>query len=37
MRLVDIAPLCMGLLGVPMRYGLGDARRPPTSRRSPRG
>ena len=26
MRLVDIAPLCMTLLGVPMRYGVGDPR-----------
>jgi len=27
MRLVDIAPLCMELLGVPMRYRVGDPRR----------
>jgi len=27
MRLVDIAPLCMQLVGVPMRYKLGDPRR----------
>ena len=26
MRLVDIAPLCMHLLGVPMRYRVGDPR-----------
>jgi hypothetical protein len=26
MRLVDIAPLCMELLGVPMRYRVGDPR-----------
>lgn len=26
MRLVDIAPLCMRLLGVPMRYAVGDPR-----------
>ena len=26
MRLVDIAPLCMGLLGVKMRYEVGDPR-----------
>ena len=26
MRLVDIAPLCMQLLGLPMRYKVGDAR-----------
>ena len=26
MRLVDVAPLCMQLLGVPMRYRVGDAR-----------
>jgi hypothetical protein len=26
MRLVDIAPLCMQLLGVPMRYRVGDPR-----------
>ena len=26
MRSVDIAPLCMALLGVPMRYRLGDPR-----------
>ncbi len=28
MRLVDIAPLCMELLGIPMRYGVGEPRRP---------
>jgi hypothetical protein len=27
MRSVDIAPLCMEILGVPMRYRVGDARR----------
>ena len=27
MRSVDIAPLCMGILGVPMRYRVGDPRR----------
>lgn len=32
MRLVDIAPLCMQLLGVPMRYRVGDPRRPGSSR-----
>ena len=26
MRSVDIAPLCMKLLGLPMRYGVGDPR-----------
>jgi hypothetical protein len=26
MRLVDIAPLCMQLLGIPMRYRIGDPR-----------
>ena len=26
MRLVDIAPLCMQLLGIPMRYAVGDPR-----------
>lgn len=31
MRLVDIAPLCMQLLGVPMRYRVGDARSGSTS------
>ena len=31
MRLVDIAPLCMQLLGVPMRYRVGDPRRPGAS------
>ena len=24
MRAVDIAPLCMKLLGMPMRYSIGD-------------
>ncbi len=28
MRLVDIAPLCMRLVGVPMRYTVGDPRLP---------
>jgi len=27
MRLVDIAPLCMQILGIPMRYRVGDPRR----------
>jgi hypothetical protein len=27
MRSVDIAPLCMELLGIPMRFGVGDPRR----------
>ena len=27
MRLVDIAPLCMQILGIPMRYKVGDPRR----------
>jgi hypothetical protein len=27
MRSVDIAPLCMQMLGIPMRYQVGDARR----------
>lgn len=31
LRLVDIAPLCMQLLGVPMRYRVGDPRLPGTS------
>ena len=31
MRLVDIAPLCMQLLGIPMRYRVGDARRAASS------
>jgi hypothetical protein len=26
MRSVDIAPLCMSLLGLPMRYRMGDPR-----------
>lgn len=30
MRTVDIAPLCMGILGVAMRYQVGDPRRPAT-------
>jgi Type I phosphodiesterase / nucleotide pyrophosphatase len=29
MRSVDIAPLCMTLLGIPMRYQIGDPRRQP--------
>jgi hypothetical protein len=29
MRSIDIAPLCMTLLGVPMRYGVGDPRGTP--------
>jgi len=32
MRLVDIAPLCMQLLGIPMRYRVGDPRRGASSR-----
>lgn len=28
MRLVDIAPLCMQILGIPMRYQVGDPRKP---------
>lgn len=32
MRLVDIAPLCMHLLGIPMRYRVGDPRRPASAR-----
>jgi hypothetical protein len=29
MRSIDIAPLCMALLGMPMRYRIGDSRRQP--------
>jgi hypothetical protein len=28
MRSIDIAPLCMGILGIAMRYQMGDPRRP---------
>ena len=31
LRSVDIAPLCMELLGIPMRYAVGDPRRPTRS------
>jgi hypothetical protein len=27
MRSLDIAPLCMQVLGIPMRYRVGDGRR----------
>ncbi len=27
MRSVDIAPLCMEILGIPMRYAVGDPRK----------
>jgi Type I phosphodiesterase / nucleotide pyrophosphatase len=32
MRSIDIAPLCMQLLGAPMRYAIGDPRRAPRTR-----
>jgi hypothetical protein len=35
MRSVDIAPLCMDLLGIPMRYRVGDARSAGSKKQDP--